>query len=71
MVNTELLRSRIRESGFRINFIAGKVGVSYQGFLNKINNLSDFKSEEILSLQKILDLTAEERDRIFFDSKVD
>ena len=71
MVNTELLRSRIIETGFRINFIAGKVGVSYQGFLNKINNLSDFKSEEILSLQKILDLTAEERDRIFFNSKVD
>ena len=71
MVNTELLRSRIRESGFRFNFITGKVGVSDQGFLNKINNLSDLKSEEILSLQKILDLTAEERDRIFFNSKVD
>ncbi len=47
MTNTELLRKRIDQSGYKMSFIAQKLKLSYQGLLNKINNKSEFKASEI------------------------
>lgn len=66
MTNSKMLRDKIRDSGYRISFIASKLGISYQAFLNKINNESEFKAREILILFDLLSLTTEERDSIFF-----
>lgn len=71
MTNTEKLREKIAQSGYKITFIAQKCGLTYQGFLNKLNNESEFRSGEILVLREILDIPCEEADSIFFAKDVD
>lgn len=66
LTNSKLLREKIKQSGYRISFIADKMGITYQAFLNKINNESEFKAREIQVLYDILKLSADERDAIFF-----
>lgn len=66
MTNTALLRKKIDESGYKLRFIAKQIGITYQGFLKKINNESEFKASEIKGLQDLLNLTDEIRDKIFF-----
>lgn len=71
MMNTKLLREKIDESGYKLRFIAGKLGITYQGFLKKINNETEFKATEIQTLKELLSLTGEERDKIFFTLNVE
>ena len=66
MTDTMLLREKIDQSGYRLRFIANKMGLTYQCFLNKINNKSEFKASEIQALHDLLDLTEDERIAIFF-----
>ncbi len=65
MTDTELLRKKIKQSGYKIQFIAKKLGISYQGLLNKINNKSEFRAKEIQILHDLLNLTEDERVAIF------
>ena len=71
MTNTALLREKIDESGYKLRFIAKQIGITYQGFLKKINNESEFKASEIKGLQDLLNLTDETRDKIFFTVNVE
>ena len=71
MTNTDLLREKIDQSGYKLRFIAKNIGLTYQGFLNKINNRNEFRANEIQDLYDLLDLTEEERVAIFFARKVD
>ena len=66
MTDTELLREKIKQSGYKIQFIAKKLGISYQGLLNKINNKSEFRAKEIQVLHDLVNLTEDERVAIFF-----
>ena len=66
MTDAERLRQRIDASGYKKRFIAEKLGLSYQGFLNKLWGASDFRVSEIRALCDLLSLTAQERDAIFF-----
>lgn len=66
MTNTKLLRDKIEQSGYKLRFIAAKVGITYQGFLKKMNNESEFKASEIQTLYDLLHLNEEEREAIFF-----
>lgn len=70
MTNTALLREKIEESGYKMRFIAKKMGITYQGLLNKINNRSEFRANEIQVLYNFLRLTDEERVEIFFAHEV-
>lgn len=70
MTNTELLKEKIEQSGYKIHFIAKKVGLTYQGLQNKINNRSEFRANEIQALYTMLGLTEEERVAIFFANSV-
>lgn len=65
MTNTKLLREKIEQSGYKLRFIAEKIGITYQGLLNKINNRSEFRANEIQALYDLLGLTEEERVAIF------
>ena len=67
MTNTQLLRNKMEQSGYKLRFIAGKLGISYQGFLNKV----EFTASEIHILFNLLDMTEKERDAIFFALNVD
>lgn len=66
MTNTSLLRKKIDESGYKLRFIATKLGITYQGFLKKINNETEFKASEMQILRKLLNLTDAEFEEIFF-----
>lgn len=66
LTNTRLLEQKIRDSGYRIEYIADKCGLSPQGFLKKRNNETEFKASEIVSLKTLLNLTDEETNEIFF-----
>lgn len=71
MTNTPLLRKKLDESGYKLRFVAKQLGITYQGFLKKINNETEFKASEIQALKDFLNLTDEERDMIFFTNEVD
>lgn len=71
MTNTELLKAKIDESGYKIQYVAEKCGLSYQGFLNKMNNKTQFTAPEIKTLRTLLKLSPEDVERIFFTDCVD
>lgn len=66
MTNTKFLRSKIDESGYKLRYIAKQLGITYQGFLKKIKNETEFKASEIQVLCELLHLTEAERNAIFF-----
>lgn len=72
MTDTALLREKIQKSGYKIKFIAETVGLSYFGFLRKMQNDSDFRTGEVDSLCRLLHIDSlEEKERIFFAQKDD
>lgn len=71
MTNKALLREKIDESGYKLRFIAKKIGITYQGFLKKINNESEFKASEIMILCDLLKIDIQEKELIFFTADVD
>lgn len=66
MTNTSLLRSKIDDSGYKLAYIAKQLGITYQGFLKKINNETEFKASEMQILRNLLNLTDAEFEQIFF-----
>lgn len=66
MTNTALLRKKIDESGYKLCFIAKQIGITYQGFLKKINNETEFKAKEIMILCDLLKIDIQEKELIFF-----
>lgn len=71
MTNTNLLRKKVDESGYKLRFIASKLGITYQGFLKKINNETEFKASEMQILRELLNLTDSEFEQIFFTLNVE
>jgi len=71
VTNTELLRRKIDEAGYKLQFVAKQCGLTYQGFMNKVNNKSDFAAPEINALRLLLKLSPEDVERIFFTADVD
>lgn len=71
MTNTDLLRKKIHDSGYKLTFIAEKCELSYQGLMNKVNGKSEFNAPEIKKLRALLKLSPEEVECIFFASDVD
>lgn len=66
MTDTIRLREKMEKSGYKYKYIAAKIGLTYPGFLNKINNGTDFKASEIQRLCEILGIELEEKEKIFF-----
>ena len=71
MTDVQLLRKKIEESGYKLRFIASKIGITYACLLKKINNQSEFKASEIMILCDLLNIGLEEKEHIFFTSIVD
>lgn len=71
MTDTERLKEKIKESGLIKGWIAEKCGMSYNSFLNKLNNKTDFTAPEISTLKDLLSLDAQEVFDIFFGQAVD
>jgi plasmid maintenance system antidote protein VapI len=66
LTDVRLLREKFRESGMSVTAIAEKSGILRETLYNRINGDADFKASEIDALTRVLDLTKEERDAIFF-----
>jgi len=64
-----MLQEKIQESGYKLRFIAKKIGLTYQGFLKKSRNETEFKASEIQGLKELLHMTDDERDAIFLQGK--
>lgn len=72
MTDTDLLWKLIDEKGFKRLAVGEAIGASYQCFLNKIRNESEFTATEIQRLCAFLGITSlEEKERIFFAENVD
>lgn len=66
MVKLDVLKTRIRTSGLKTQSVAEKLGISRASLWKKLSGRVEFKVSEIAGLSKVLDLTNEERDYIFF-----
>lgn len=58
------LKARILEKGLTQTNVAAKLGISYQSFNYKLNNVREFKASEIKNLCEILDIS--NKDDYFF-----
>lgn len=71
MTNAELLRKIWEDRGFTKVGFAREIGLSRQGFENKLNGIRQFKQSEIATISKVLKLTKKQETDIFFASTVD
>lgn len=71
MTDKELLEAAIERAGYKKSYLAEQLGLSPQGFYNKINNKTEFTQSEIAMLVKKLCLFNTERNAIFFAGEVD
>jgi len=71
LTNSKMLSNEIADSGITITAIAKKIGITREGFYKKLNNETEFKASEISALQKILNLSNQKRDQIFFAKEVE
>ena len=67
MTNSNMLKSLIKDSGVSLTYIAGKLGITRYAIYKKLDNKSEFKASEIVALKKVLHLTNEQVDEIFFN----
>ena len=66
MIETGLLKEKIKESGYRFSWIAKQLNLSSFGMRKKINGENEFKVSEVKKISKLLNLNEKEREKIFF-----
>lgn len=67
MTNTDLLKEIIAKSGYKLEYLADKCGITRQALSNKIANRNNFMAEEIAVLCRELKISSlTEKERIFF-----
>ena len=66
MTDTLKLRQRIKESGYRLGYVAEVLEISQYTLQKKLDNDSEFKISEVDVLSKLLGLTPEEKNALFF-----
>lgn len=72
MTDTIRLKGIIRDSGYKMSYLAKRLNLSPYGFARKVNNISQFTQKEINGLCDILKIDSiEDRFAIFFAPEVD
>ena len=71
MINKNLLRSYMANSGHTNDSLADAIEISRVSFSYKINNKRPFNSNEISKIARVLNLKPEETMLIFFADDVD
>lgn len=66
MTDFDLLKKVIDDSGMTITAIAEKGNILRETLYNRLNGKGEFKASEIYNIGKVLHLTNEKRDAIFF-----
>lgn len=70
MIDIKRFENAVKASGKKKQYLATQLGISRQALYMKIHETRDLKGAEILTLSEELNLTPEERDKIFFAPKV-
>lgn len=71
MTDTKQLKSVMVAQGITLNKLAENTDINRSSLSYKINNKVEFTTSEIAKIQKVLKMSVEQRDRIFFASEVD
>lgn len=72
MTDSKVLRDFIKSRGFKLKYIAGRLGLSSYGLSLKIDNKQEFKTSEVSALCEILGIKSLElKEKIFFKQKDD
>ena len=71
MTDSQKLRGLIRQKGLKYGFVARELGISPHSLAQKMDNRTQFRAGEIGGISKLLRLTPEERDSIFFAADVE
>lgn len=71
MINRALLLSILAKKNMSFHDLAESIGISPQTMSYKVKGKRDFTTSEIRAIQNVLELTSEERNKIFFDSCVE
>lgn len=66
MTDTKALRDRIQDSGLKYKFIAKIIGISAYSLQRKIDNDNEFLVSEVDAISRLLGLSLEDKDAIFF-----
>ncbi len=69
MVDSDRLYKAIENSGLKLEYICEKLNLTYSGFRNKAQGITEFLASEIYILAGLLDLTEEEVKIIFLSNK--
>ena len=70
MTDLKKLNELVYNSGYKLQYIAQKCGLTYQGFLNKLKGESEFKTAEAGILKDLLRMNDVTFKQIFFAGKV-
>ena len=71
MTDTLELKSIMVKKQYTLENLAKEMGISTTTLSYKVNNKREFKSSEIQIIQKILNLSDEQKESIFFACDVD
>ena len=71
MTNTLELDYAIKRARLDREKVAKLLGIGITTLFNKLHNKAEFKASEIAKLKSVLNLSAEQRDMIFFTNHVD
>ena len=66
MVDMDLLKEKIEESGIPMTTLAEKTGILRETLYNRLAGRGEFKASEMAAIGNVLHLTVSERDEIFF-----
>lgn len=66
MVDLKTLNDLLEDSGIKKHYVANKLNIASNTLRLKLEGASDFKIDEVSKLCKLLGLTTEQRDAIFF-----
>lgn len=71
MTNVTLLRQKIDDSGLKMAYIAEQLGVTPQGLYKKLKDGSDWLFSQVMIIKKLLQLSDDEVNAIFFNDDVE
>lgn len=71
MTDTLAFKAYLVRRGYTVQSLADALGIAVCSLSYKMNNKREFKLSEIVAIKKILNMTSEERDAIFFADEVE
>lgn len=66
MIDLERLKKEIELSGLKMHFIASQLNLSRESLYQKLEGKTEFKVSEVQKLTKVLNMSGELRNTIFF-----